>query len=305
MSIDYGRCSGNGNVVIDASLCTRCGLCARVCSGGALAQPTPGATITIDQNRNFGCIACGACMAICPREAIAITGRDMLPSDAIPLSPERATYDQLRGLQLVRRSVREYKTDSVSRELIEQVLDAASTAPMGIPPSEVHVSVFATRESVRAITADLLEAAKGWETWLLNPVSLALLRPFVGKEAHRVFKGFVRPVIQHYLQIDKEGGDAWFYGAPCALYFAGSTASDDADPIIAATYAMLAAESLGLGSCMLGFPSYILRRNKKIRAKYGMPDHRAGLMLVLGYPAVTGYVRGIKRRFAGVTFHQE
>jgi nitroreductase len=47
----------------------------------------------------------------------------------------------------VRRSVREYKPDPVSREMIEQILNAASTAPMGIPPSEVHVPVFATRES--------------------------------------------------------------------------------------------------------------------------------------------------------------
>ena len=67
-------------------------------------------------------------------------------------------------------------------------------------------------------------------------------------------------------------------------------------------YAMSAAGSLGLGSCMFGFPSYILRQNKKIRAKYAMPDHRNGLMLIVGYPTV-GYVRAVKRRFAGVVFH--
>jgi ferredoxin/nitroreductase len=304
MPIDYGRCSGNGTVVIDEARCTRCGLCARVCSGGALVQAAPNAPIRVDQQRNFGCIACGLCMAVCPREAVAVTGRDMLPTDAIPLPApsERAAFEQLRGLQLARRSIREYKTDPVSREIIDQVLDAASTAPMGIPPSETHVSVFATPESVRVLTADLLVAAKSWDTWMLNPVSLALLRPLVGREAHRMLKGFVRPVIRHYLQTAKEGVDSWFYGAPCALYFAGSMASDETDPTIAATYAMLAAESLGLGSCMLGFPSYILRQNKKIRAKYGMPDHRTGLMLIVGHPTVR-YSRAIKRRFAGVAFH--
>ena len=30
-----------------------------------------------------------------------------------------------------------------------------------------------------------------------------------------------------------------------------------ADPLIAATYAMLAAESLGLGSCMIGTPAFL------------------------------------------------
>ncbi len=50
----------------------------------------------------------------------------------------------------------------------------------------------------------------------------------------------------------KHGINYVTYDAPATIYFYGSPYCDYADPIIAATYAMLAAESLGLGTCMIG-----------------------------------------------------
>ena len=44
----------------------------------------------------------------------------------------------------------------------------------------------------------------------------------------------------------------YLYDAPVALCFYGSPCCDPAGPVIAATYAMPAAESLGLGTCMIG-----------------------------------------------------
>ena len=51
----------------------------------------------------------------------------------------------------------------------------------------------------------------------------------------------------------RDKGEDWFtYHAPAAFLFHYGPMSGQADCHIAATYAMLAAESLGLGSCMLG-----------------------------------------------------
>jgi len=44
----------------------------------------------------------------------------------------------------------------------------------------------------------------------------------------------------------------------------------EADAHISATYAMLAAESLGLGSCMIGSASPFLVRSKQLLQKYGL-----------------------------------
>ena len=62
------------------------------------------------------------------------------------------------------------------------------------------------------------------------------------------------------------------YDAPLAMYFYGSPYCDPADPIIAATYAMIAAETLGLGSCMLGAIHPFIQKGRKA-AKFRNDHH--------------------------------
>jgi nitroreductase len=94
------------------------------------------------------------------------------------------------------------------------------------------------------------------------------------------------------------------YDAPLAIYFYGSPYVDPADPIVAATTAMYAAESLGLGACMLGAIHPLIRyggKAKKFRTKYGIKyPSREGVFVIFGYPAVK-YRKGLKRTFASVT----
>ena len=86
-----------------------------------------------------------------------------------------------------------------------------------------------------------------------------------------------------------------------AMLFLAEAMADPADCHIAATYAMIAAQSLGLGSCMLGTTA-ALAHAKPFKTKYGIPKgNKIGLGLVLGYPAST-FQRGIRRKFASVTF---
>ena len=66
--------------------------------------------------------------------------------------------------------------------------------------------------------------------------------------------------------------------------------------MIAATIAMVAAEALGLGTCILGFPGPLLKQNGKLRKKYGLPEKiQPGMCLVIGHPAVK-FRRGVRRR---------
>ena len=86
-----------------------------------------------------------------------------------------------------------------------------------------------------------------------------------------------------------------------AMLFHHDPQTDPADAHIAATYAMLAAQSLGLGSCMLGTCS-ALGYARPFKAKYGIPPgNKIGLGLVLGYPAAT-FLRGVRRKMTSVAF---
>lgn len=284
MSVPTSRTSVHAEVVVDYQLCTTCGTCVEVCKGGPLY--IEGDQLKVDQTRGFGCIACAACEVFCPTDAIRVTGRDLFPEDLAPIAgaTQRAGYDALFDLLAARRSTRNFQTREVDHGTVQQILDAASTAPVGVPPSDVGVLVFQTAAAVQSIRADLTVELRKWRTYFSPPL-LTLMTPFIGRDDARMFKDFVVPAVKMYTDKDKQGVDWFFYNAPLALYFYGTSYSDQADPTVAATLAMLAGESLGLGTCMLGFPGYVFQYSPAIRRKYGLPKKiQPGLMVIFGYP---------------------
>ncbi len=301
MAIQTGRASESGKVVIDKDRCTVCGECAEVCPSETLSVGED--QIVVDIEAVFGCVACGQCMTVCPEECIEVTGRDLGPDDLVPLPPisERTGYDQLQALLLARRSVRHFSPRSVERAVIEEIVASIATAPMGIPPSDVELLILDSREKVRAFGDDLTEGFRK-SLPVLRLMASPLARPFVGRQTNLSMKTFILPLTTFLVETRQHGDDFLFYDAPLAIYFHSSSFSDPADAIIAATYCTIAAESLGLGSCMIGTVAPFLARAKATMAKWGVPaKNRQGLMVVLGYPATT-YRRALKRRLARVDY---
>jgi len=64
---------------------------------------------------------------------------------------------------------------------------------------------------------------------------------------------------------------------------------------------MLAAESLGLGTCMVGsIHPFLSHGGTSLKKKYKInPGSKTGIFLIIGYPKVK-YHKGIKRTFARV-----
>ncbi len=228
----------------------------------------------------------------------------MSADHVFPLPPDEkvTSYASLKSLMDIRRSTRNYADHPVPADLLEKILQASTTAPMGIPPSDVTVMVFKTKESLQELTTDIISYLTKIR-WLFSPWLLKLIRPFNSKENQAVFEGFLAPAVNGILDRFAAGTNWLTYDAPCALYFYTSPYADPADPIITATYAMLAAQSLGLGSCMLGTIPYLFKYSKKLRRKYGIPDKsQQGLMLILGYPEIQ-FRKGITRRLRNIQSH--
>ncbi len=289
-----------GLPTVDESKCSACGQCVATCPDEVLSREN--GKIKVGRGLFLGCIACGHCMAVCPKGAISVSGRGMRPDDCmeLPLPERRATADQLEALAVARRSVRKFQAREVSREILERIVRVATAAPMGIPPHEVGVSVFTNRASVQAFTAD---ACRSFEKMgrFFNPFVLGLMRPFIGKYQYEVFRHFIRPLLEMLPTALKQGHDKFTYDAPAAMLFHVGPMGDAADCTIVATYAMLAAEALGLGSCMLG-TSVALTRDKPLKLRYGIPEeNKVGVALIVGYPAVE-FRRAIRRRLACVKY---
>ena len=303
MALKTGRAEAVAQVRIDYAKCIECGLCVAVCKGAPLFLDDQG-KVGIDQSYVFGCIGCGQCMAVCPKDCIAVKGRDFAPKDIIPMPSKesRARYNQLKALMTGRRSVRNFKEREVETAVIKKIISAASTAPMGLPPSDVEILVLQGRKKVRQFANDMVDFMQG-QRWMFSPVMRFFMRPFIGKEACEVLANFLIPAIDVFVQKRAEGEDWLLYNAPLAMYFHTSPYADPFDPIIVATYAMLAAEALGLGACMIGTPAQFMKYSKKLKRKYGIPiRNQQGITLILGYPALK-YRRAIQRRFADVNFY--
>jgi nitroreductase len=250
----------------------------------------------------MGCIACGQCVAMCPTKSITVTGRGMTADDAWEFAKTTppTTADQLAALLQSRRSIRHFDRREIDRSTVDRILEMAATAPMGIPPSDVGVVVFHGRDRVQAFAKDACEAFQGMG-WFFHPITLALMRPMLGKEGYAAMRDFVRPLLKTLVAKRAEGVDLFTYDAPAAMLFHHGPMADAADCHIVATYAMLAAQSMGLGSCLLG-TTVGLNQARPFKDKYGIPaKNKIGLAIILGYPT-THFRRGIRRRLASVRF---
>jgi ferredoxin len=302
MAIPTSRTKIKAEIGINEEKCTGCGLCVSVCKDYSLKIDNQKVKVT--DNPFFGCIGCGHCMAICPSDAIKIFGRTLSPDDLfdLPDKEKAATYEQLHFLLQRRRSIREFNDKPVENEMITKILEAASTAPMGLPPSDVNVLIFDTKDKVRNFAKDFCLYLEGMK-WFVSDWFLSLMRPLWGKSNDEMFRGFVKPLFRVYTENMQKGINLVNYDAPLAMYFYGSPYTDPADPIIAATYAMIAAETMGLGTCMLGGMHPLIQNGKKakeFRKTQGIKyASREGLFVIFGYPEVK-YKKGIRRTFASI-----
>jgi len=304
MSIPTSRTKEKANIFIDTEKCTGCGDCVEVCKDFSLEIKNGKASIA--EHPLFGCIGCGHCMCICQQDAISIDGRFTSRNHlfVLPVKEESIDYQSLLYLLKRRRSIPEFKDVVVEKEIIKKIIAAATHSPMGIPPSDVSVMVLDSKEKVNQFSKDYCSFLRNYK-WLVSVWFLTLMRPFWGKNNDQLFRKFIKPLIDIFIETAEKGEDLFTYNAPVALYFYGSPFTDPADPLIAATYAMLAAESLGLGTCMIGsFHPMIQygKKGKQFREKYNIHfKSREGLIVIMGYPSVH-YKYGIHRNFANVNW---
>lgn len=303
MTIGAGSKQANvewGRPLIDEALCTACGCCADVCLSLGIAMKDGKPLVVTDDV--IGCLACGHCMAVCPFQAIRITGRGMTGEDRLPLAPpsDRAGADALEALLRARRSIRRYKDRPVERPVIDRLLGMASTAPMGFPPSPVGVAVINGKEKVQELAGDVTNALRKW-LFLGTPLGAVMLAFMMDKTMAGIMKNFVLPVTGKILEARRENRDLLFYDAPCVVLF-HYPMKDTIDPTIACSFATLAAESLGLGSCIIGTVPPALQGSKKLKSKWGIPEKNVpSIAMTLGYPAIR-FASGIRRRFASVEY---
>jgi len=304
MPVVSTRAFENGKITIDRDKCVNCGICAAVCVNGSMSLNA--GKIELNENTVLGCFACGQCVAACPADAIAVEGRCLSASDFEQLSNSSENNDNEAFMRLVkkRRSIRAFdEARPVGQHEIKRIIECASYAPPSAPPSEVQVLVVNDRRKVADLATDLMDGLKKKKLFI-SPALFKMMKPFMSRYKYQSFMTFLIPWMNALLQKREEGKDWLFYDAPLFMFFYAEEADLASDVFIAATYAMLAAEAEGLGTCMIGSAAPLFGfAGADIRKKYRITSEpKTGLGLIIGYPRYK-YGKTVKRSFKSLRYY--
>lgn len=266
------------------------------------------------------CLACHNCEAICPQGALSFPyyyqvdkGRwaydfdyaeqgqgmpnPLMLEKTVPFSEIESQLTDVERVIYRRRSVRVYKKDPVPKEMIKRVLEAGRFAPSAGNCQGWKFVVVTDRKLMDDLSASTIK--------FLN----IFTKLYQGKGPGRTFLkkmlAFIKPnaidmrpmVAIQALSTPKfgEGKLDCFFGAPVAIILVTHhlhVSEPELGMGICGQNMVLAAHSLGLGTCYVGFISNALNLDPitkmKFRKKLGIewPYDSVATVLTLGYPAV-------------------
>ena len=252
------------SIIIDSSLCNRCCMCVNDCPDGVLFMTSS----TAEYNGQF-CVKCGHCVAICPQNAVSISGYDDPPEEIDP--ENKVDPDTLLATIKSRRSMRQFIEKDVPPETISKIIEAGRYTPTGGNRQDVsYVVLREKKDEYEKIALDIVRS----------------MQPKLG---------LVNPYIKNLVIGDR----FLFKGASVVIVVKSGDALNGA---LAASMMELMAQSLGLGVLYSGFFTMAVRESEELRQMLSIsePD-QAVTTLVIGYPAAK-YIRTAQRESASVVY---
>lgn len=312
--------------IVDPDKCKACGKCVATCPGQILElrNKLPVDIMAADGGP-FGCIGCSNCYAVCPDQAIEIRDgyrveegfyRTLLREPAFP-NPFRAeeapNFDRISGdLTEVertifrRRSTRLYSRKPVPEDLLYRIMEAGRYAPSGGNCQPWSFIAITDRDLLDRIGAECKKA--------LQPLPGLYMRKNGRPEPLRSLAiNLLSRIVPHYFdQRVIYGSDTvannerWdtFLNAPALIIVLGDMRGIG-DPMLdcalSAHNMVLAAESLGLGTCYVGFiksVDFIPSLKRKLGIQW---PYKIITSIALGYPK-TPTNRAVSRERPRITW---
>ena len=275
--------------IIDPEKCNGCELCVKVCPSETISMQGGKAYVT--GNRS---LQCGHCVAVCPVDAVQVDTIDKksLSFNSFQLKNEwlaHGEFDTSRLVQLMasRRSCRNYTEQSIDRDVLEDLVKIGTTAPSGTNCQNWTFTVFPDRQAV-------MEFAQRIGAFFRNLNRMAektLLRKalkLIGKSVlDNYYNEYYQSVKEGLADWEQHGRDRLFHGATAVIIVAskpgGSNPREDA--LLASQNILLAAHSMGLGTCMVGFAVEPIKNDPTIKHFLKIPNEETvHAVIALGYP---------------------
>lgn len=260
-------------ITFDYQKCTGCRLCTEDCFFSSIKIKDG---LPVLQGK---CIQCGHCFALCPQNAIQVSG---YPSDDVE---DADRYGQIAPQQLLhtlkmRRSIRRYQRKAVEAEKLEMILQAGRYTATGANSQEFRFVV-------------IQQEMASFRQRLWSGVD-ALISSYQGNIPENMRS--LAAALERYKADPKDDRILW--GAPCAILIA----SDHKwawDAGMASQSMELMAVSQGLGMLYNGYLLHTVESNADLKAWLGIAGVSVKTAMVLGYP-LQAYKRSAPRKAAHV-----
>ncbi len=286
---------------VDPALCVGCRQCEKVCPNDCFVIVDDCAQID-----HTTCLECGHCLAACPSGAISMDGLSQLLDfkTFVELKgiaiPGGAGLAELVRLMRSRRSVRNYLEQPVPLAILQDLVKIGTTAPSGTNCQLWTFAVLEHRADVVALGDGVAHFFQKLNKKAENLFLRGLARVFAGDSLGRYYRSHYKTIKRGIEAWFDRGEDHLFHGASAVILVGGSVeASCPAeDALLATGQILLAAQQMGLGTCLIGFVVEALRHDPKLRELVGLDSgEEVYAVIALGY-ADEKYVQPAPRKVA-------
>jgi ferredoxin len=240
-------------IEIDNKKCIKCGSCSKVCPAKIYDKSTSNEVIL---KNTFLCIKCSDCVSVCPKKAIT-------HAEIKEEKDSESSYVNNEFSKLIRkrRTLRNFKNIPLTKEEKEYLHQAACLSPRG-----GHSKLIRNTGIIMVEDKELINELVKYGIEYLLLLNKKLNSPLV-KIITTMNKSFKESIsntvdrIEKVLYAHNNNINMLTYDAPTIilLYSEKDTAISYENALICEYQMMLAAESINLGSCFLGWLSFSLQ----------------------------------------------
>ena len=274
--------------IIDADLCTGCGLCIEVCPSDTISLQDGKAIVSGKQS-----LGCGHCAAVCPTQAVRVeTNEEKLSFATFQennrwLPHGRSDIAELTRLIASRRSCRNYTDTPVERDKLEDLVKIGTLAPSGTNSQKWTFTVLGDRRQVSAAGDIVGSYFEKLNKLAENPLARLYSRLFGKNALGNYYRSYYHTTKKSLKEWEENNNDKLFHGATAAIIVGSAPGASCPmeDAMLATQNILLAAHAMGLGSCLIGFAVKAIENDPSVKKRLQVPEEEHIYSVIsLGYP---------------------